>query len=424
MRSLRNVACPGCECVCDDIGLTVVDGRLTAVEHVCAKGNRWFRSHAAPERPAAEIDGRSVALDEAVSRAAEHLRTAGAPLIYGLSRSAISGQRAAVALAERLGAIVDTTASLCHGSSSLAVQDAGEATCTLGEARNRADLVVFWGCQPGESHPRHAERYSVFPHGTFTPAGRSDRTVVMAGDSARVREWRLDAHGARPDLVVPFERGGDFEAASALRRLLRDDPSTDASVELRQLMTLMRRCRYGIVFYGQEREETSGGQRACVLALLTLVAELNRVTRFAARRMSWQGDVLGAHNVLCWQTGYPFAVDFSRGYPRFNPGEFSANDLLERHDVDVCLLVGSETVSLLSPAASGWLRSIPTITLDYPGSPAPFTPSVAFTTAAYGLHAPGTMFRMDTVPIALGSPLPSTWPTDEAVLTRILSVCG
>ena len=31
-----------------------------------------------------------------------------------------------------------------------------------------------------------------------------------------------------------------------------------------------------------------------------------------------------------WTTGYPFGVNLSRGYPRFNPGEFSTVDLLVR----------------------------------------------------------------------------------------------
>ncbi len=43
--------------------------------------------------------------------------------------------------------------------------------------------------------------------------------------------------------------------------------------------------------------------------------------------------------VLAWQTGYPFSVNFARGYPRYNPGEFSAQDMLERGDVDLCLFV-------------------------------------------------------------------------------------
>ena len=46
-------------------------------------------------------------------------------------------------------------------------------------ARNRADLVIFWGSNPAESHPRHLTRYSTMPKGLFVPNGRKDRTVVV-----------------------------------------------------------------------------------------------------------------------------------------------------------------------------------------------------------------------------------------------------
>src|SRR5690606_24962809 len=88
-----------------------------------------------------------------------------------------------------------------------------------------------------------------------------------------------------------------------------------------------------------------------VEALLRLVAELNDHTRFVARRLRIPGDVTGADSVLCWQTGYPFAVNLNRPYPRYNPGEFTADELLSRGEVDACLFVGSESVADLSPAA-------------------------------------------------------------------------
>ena len=48
------------------------------------------------------------------------------------------------------------------------------------------------------------------------------------------------------------------------------------------------------------------------------------------------GDVAGADSVLCWQTGYPFSVNLARGYPRYNPGEYTANQLLERQKSMPC----------------------------------------------------------------------------------------
>lgn len=400
---------------------------MAGVEPRCTLAENWFFAHAATDRPVAEILGRPAPLRDAVERAAQILREADYPLIYGLARSATGGQRAAVALGERIGAVIDTTASLCHGPSIMAIQEFGECTCTLGEIRNRADLVIFWGCNPGVTHPRHAERYSVFPPGKYLGAARTERTVVMIGPSGQVEDWRLTPEGAQADRVIAIDPGRDFEAIAMLRARLRGDSVPEMPPELIDLFALMRNCRTGVVFFGlglvetqmwaHEARPTAGNVN--VGALLQLVSELNVPARFFARRMRLQGDVSGADNVLTWQTGYPFAVNLARGYPRYNPGEFSASDLLDRGEPDACLLVGAETVPYFSQAALRHLQGIPTILLDYPGAPRNVVSDVSFTTAVYGLHAAGAIYRMDNVPAPLRKLTESKYPTDEIVLRGI-----
>ena len=334
-----------------------------------------------------------------------------------MSRSSTAGQSAAVALADRIGATIDTTASLCHAPSIMAFQQAGEPTSSLGEIKNRSDLVVFWGCDPVVSHPRHMERYSVDPVGEFVPGGRAGRTIVVV-DNQRTATSEL------ADIFIRIEPEQDFEALWALRRLVRDQPirpdaQTGAAREvLVDLAQRMRTCRSGVVFFGLGLSRQGLGHLN-VEALLLLVRDLNRHTRFYARRMRIFGDVTGADSVLCWQTGYPFSVNLGRGYPRFNPGEFSAHELLARREVDACLIVGSETLEQFPPAALAHLRAIPTIVLDYPGVESIIPASVKFTTAIYGLHRPGTAYRMDEIPIPLRSCLSSPYPSDDEVLSQI-----
>lgn len=435
------MVCPGCGCVCDDLRLTFDGERLVGFDPPCPVGQQWFAAHAAGGVSPARVSGSAVEFSAAIEHAAVLLRDCDYPLVYGLSRSSTPGQRAAVALGESLGGVVDTTASLCHGPSIMALQEVGEVTCTLGEIRNRADLVIFWGCNPTASHPRHAERYSVEPRGRWVPHGRPDRKVVMIGSAEQISDWQIDSRGTQPDLRIAIDPGRDFEAIALLRQLLAQPaaPSacsqvragTNASAELaaslHQLMELIRASRYGVVFFGLGLAGNSSWGQSIqsnvghinVAALLQLVAELNAVTRFTARRMRLQGDVSGADNVLCWQTGYPFAVDFARGYPRYNPGEYSANELLERGDVDLCLLIGGETIAHFSAQALQHLRSIPVIWIDYPGTTLPWVSQVQFTTAVYGLHASGTIYRMDNVPLSLHSLVATNLPTDEQVLQRL-----
>jgi formylmethanofuran dehydrogenase subunit B len=377
----------------------------------------WYLAQETRRPPSASIDGEPAPLDAALSRAGEILARSSAPLIYGLSRSSTAGQRAAVALADCLGATIDTTASLCHAPSIMAFQQAGESTSSLGEVRNRSDLVLFWGCDPVVSHPRHLERYSVDPSGEFIEGGADDRTVIVVDDHPT-------ASGARADLFIQVAPDRDFDALWALRGMIRGiDIAAESSTGvprdvLADLAQRMKTCRSGVAFFGLGLSRRGLGHHN-VEALLRLVTDLNRHTRFYARRMRLYGDVTGADSVLCWQTGYPFGVNLGRGYPRFNPGEFSVEGVLERQEADACVVLGSETLAQLSPAALAHLRQIPTIVLDYPNVDSIVAPSVHFTTAIYGVHRPGTAYRMDEIPIPLRAFLPSEYLSDDEVLAEI-----
>ncbi len=383
----------------------------------CSLAEPWLCGQTTADLPAARVAGQETSLDDAVERAANILKNARSPLIYGLSRSSTPGQRAAVRLADQLRAYIDTTASTCHAPSIMALQTVGESTSSLGEIRNRADLVIFWGSNPLESHPRHIERFVDAP-GMFVANGRADRHLVVV-------DVQRTATAEIADTFIQVEPGGDFELIWALRALQRGLPFEELSVagvpraDLLRFAEALRACRYGAVFFGLGL--TKGPvAHANVEALLRLVTELNSRTRFVARRMRVPGDVTGADTVLAWQTGFPFSVSLSRGYPRYNPGEYTANNLLERREVDAVVLVGSEGVGKLSPAARSNLNHTKNIVLDYPSIECPIPAEVHFTTAVYGIHRIGTAYRMDEVPIPLRKVLDSPLPADHEVLAKIV----
>ena len=390
---------------------------IVGLERACDLARPWYESLDRSMRPPASINGSAAEFEAAIEAAAQILNSSRNPLIYGLSRSSTEGQRAAVQLADRLGATIDTTASRCHGPSILALQHVGESTCSLGEIRNRCDLIVFWGSNPQLSHPRHFERYSVEPAGQFVPGGRQDRTVVVVDVEPTVTSGQADH-------FLQVEPGRDFEAIWTLRALVQgipideDRPCGAPLEQLRELAERMKTCRSGVVFFGLGLTRRENGH-ASVEALLRLVTDLNSHTRFYARRMRVPGDVTGADSVLCWQTGFPFAVNLARGYPRYGPGEYSANELLERRETDACLIVGSESIARLSPQALANLNELPTIVLDYPHVESSLRADVSFDTAIYGVHVPGTAYRMDETPIPLRSFLETTLPTDGQVLSRL-----
>lgn len=415
-QQFEDVACTVCACVCDDLRVTVRDGRIVDYQPFCSRIGNWFHQQNSQAAPAAWRPGNQISLEEAVRDATAILKASRYPLFYGLSQSSTDGQRAAMALADHLGATIDTTASEGHAPSILALQQVGESTCSLGEVRNRADLVIYWGSDPLQTHPRHLERYSM-RSGMQTPNGRDDRTLVVVSPDANETAQIADLHLA----ITP---GKDFEAIWTLRALLkgiepRAGVETGLPIEqLRVLANRMKTCRSGVVFFGYGLVRQSMGN-ANVQALLQLVTDLNQFTRFYARRMRVAGDVSGADSVLCWQTGFPFSVNLGRGYPRYNPDEFSAADMLERGEPDAAVLIGSSRLERFSEKALKHLASIPTILLEHPYADPPFEPTIRITTAIYGIHRHGTAYRMDEVPIPLRPLLSSPYPSDGEVLRQI-----
>src|SRR6184192_1783348 len=85
-------------------------------------------------------------------------------------------------------------------------------------------------------------------------------------------------------------------------------------------------------------------------ALIALAQALNGPTRCALSTLRGGGNRSGADAVLTWQTGFPFAVDFARGYPSYEP-QAGAATLLGRGEVDVALVVGAPA-SLPAPVAT------------------------------------------------------------------------
>jgi formylmethanofuran dehydrogenase subunit B len=113
MAVVSNATCTFCGCTCDDIELHTEGDRIVKAKYACSLGEAWFTHHTAEALyPPALIDGQPATLEAAVEAAADYLAAARLPLIYGLSNSTCETQRVAVALAERLGGVIDSHSSL------------------------------------------------------------------------------------------------------------------------------------------------------------------------------------------------------------------------------------------------------------------------------------------------------------------------
>jgi formylmethanofuran dehydrogenase subunit B len=180
----------------------------------------------------------------------------------------------------------------------------------------------------------------------------------------------------------------------------------------------MKGCKFGCLFFGMGLSMTRGKHMNSA-ALLHLAAEMNAFTKFVAMPMRGHGNVTGADVIMRWQTGFPFGISFNRGYPRYNPGEFSTVDVLVRGDCDAAFIIGADPGGTMPQPAIDHLARIPTIVLDPHVTHTSKIARVHITTAPQGIAAPGTAYRMDELPMPLKPALKSPYPSDEEVVRRI-----
>jgi formylmethanofuran dehydrogenase subunit B len=397
-----DATCAGCGCACDDIEVAVAEGRIAGLTRTCPLGDIWFAERDGERPPVARIDGRGVSLDEAVDAAAAVLRQARAPLVYGLGQTSCEADRRAVALAEAIGAAVDPAGG---GGAVLAHQAIGSTTATFGEIRDRAELVVAWRADPAITNPRLLGRLRL------DRAARGSRALVVV-DAQRT------ATAEQADAFIELDAAQDFEALWALRALVRGAPLDRNRIEelpldgLDDVAERLLGARHVALIHGALDQLDA-------LALFSLARDLSHDRHAVTMGLRGDGNGRGAEDVLAWQTGFPAAVSFARGHPRANPGELSAAALLERGEVDAALVVASDPLEHLRPAAAERLRQLPTVVIDARTTATSEAAQVAFATAADGIESAGTIHRMDGVPIPLRAPLSAERPGAEDVLAAI-----
>jgi len=465
---VSSVVCPICGCCCDDIEVIIENSRIVDVRNACALSAAKFLSYSMHRNtsPLIRKNGKLVktSFDEAIKKSAEILAKASYPMLYGWSSTSCEATKVGLELAEEVGGVIDNTSTICHGPSVLAVQDVGLPASTLGQIRHRADLIIYWGSNPWSAHPRHMERYTALSEGRFQGSVWKRLLSRLRAESVRKKISRVaglifkrgaaalpyteravpyvlsseerkvivvDVRRTRSadiaDYFVQVEPGKDYDILQALRALIRDEELDIEEVagvpveNLEEIANLMINCKFGIIFFGLGLTMSSGKLRN-VEAAIKLTRDLNMRTKFLIMPMRGHFNVTGADTVFTWQTGYPYAVDFSHGYPRYNPGETSAVDVLRRGDSDAALVVASDPVSNFPKETVHHLVRNPLIVVDPHMSLTALMADVVIPSAFVGIETEGTAYRMDHVPLPLKKIVepPEGCLPDEEILRRIL----
>jgi formylmethanofuran dehydrogenase subunit B len=422
MTVITDALCPFCGCLCDDLTIVVNDNKITDVKQACKLGSAKIMGHHRIKAPMMRKDKNSefkeVSYEEAINEAAMILSNSKRPLLYGWASAICEVHKKGILLAEELGAIIDNTATVCHAPSTLAVHEKGLPSATLGQIKNRADVIVFWGSNPVHAHPRHMGRYSVFAKGLFTEKGRKGRKIIVV-------DVRKTETANMADEFVQVQQGSDYLVVSALRAILSGHadvvPDTVGGVPKEQLIKIvevLKTAKFVSIFFGMGLTQSKSRYKNIDNAI-SLTFELNSFTKCVITPMRGHYNVTGFGQVCSWETGFATAVDFARGAPYYNPGETAANDLLTRKETDAAMIIAGDAGAHFPADSVRHLARIPVVQIDPYWNPTTEVSNVVIPVAICGVEVAGTAYRMDGVSLRMRKMVEPTHPPDTEILERI-----
>jgi formylmethanofuran dehydrogenase subunit B len=381
----EHVPSPFCGLGSDDLKIQVQGERIEVLENGDALTKQAFEQPLGEKNPL--VSGKPASFEEAIARAAEILKEADLPLISGLATD-VAGMRAALMLAERLGAVVDGMGSKAALRNLLALQDSGWMTATLSEVRNRADLLVALGGEIQALFPRFFE-LCLEVDGMFVEA--ACREVVGLGKplspaTERLRVKTLECEEQELPKVVAA-----LKALVNGRSLASERVGGIPRADLAELADKLKTARYGVIAWAAAALDWPHAELT-VQMTCELIKDLNRTTRCVGLPLGGKEGDQTATQVCTWLTGFPTRVSFSRGVPEYDPHLYATERLLANGEADALLWISAYNVSRLPPPSR-----VPTIVLGRCGMRFTHPPEVYFPVGVPGIDHAGHTYRMDNV---------------------------
>lgn len=416
----HKVVCTGCSLLCDDIEVDVDGERITSIRNTCYMGvGRFFAKH----EPMIDIESGhavDIATNTAtgIAEAAKRLRQSKNPVIFGLDNSTSGAQKKGIELAEALGAVIDDSSSFCQGPFVEAILNNRLPTCTLDDIRNKADVVVFWGADPQNSHPRHLSRFSYFPRGEQRQRGwEEDRDAIVIdvrhSDTVEICKNRF--------YQIPPK--GDGEFIEALTKAMHGKVSkTSFNFDIKRLMELantIKNAEFPVICVGLGYTYS-----ASVDLMQALIESVSEFTQCHVMPMIGHYNMYGFNRELFSKTGAKGEGQDSTGFINsvsFKDGIKHGSEHSFINSVktaDCVLIIGSDPLSTLPHGCIP--NDVDIITIDPHETPTTRRSSVWIQSAISGVECGGLAYRMDGVEVSFEKIVERGFMSDEEILTKIL----
>ncbi|MGB9926940.1 MAG: formylmethanofuran dehydrogenase subunit B [Methanosarcina sp.] len=408
----KHHVCTGCGLLCDDIEVESEKDIINKVYTACRVGVAHMKEK--KEDSIFRVDNMPVDEETAIQEAASILKNAKNPLIFGLGTSTNETQKLAIELAKKTNATLDDTSSFCLGPVVEALLQDKVKTCTLDDIRNKADVIIFWGADPSDSHPRHLSKHSYFPRGTEKQRGWEEERTAIAIDIRKSHTAKICGN-----YFFQIPQGGDAEFIEAIIAGLSGKlPKTSYNYppkKLLELANILKGAKFGVVFVGLGLIYSLENLEP----LLKLMKVLNEKANFHLVPMVGHYNMRGFNENLFAETGYVNSVKFENGTVKHGP-EYSVVESLKAKTVDAALIIGSDPLSSLPRSISKNLLEIPVISLDPCETLTSKNAKVYVNTAISGVESGGSAVRMDGIKVNFDPIVETKHASDEAVLKKIM----
>lgn len=380
-----DTVCPFCALVCDDVSLSVHNNTLHSEQPDCPKARAGFQLALEGAQARPMLRGKPTDWTTALAHVRQRLETACLPLFHGLIGD-LGDCKAAWSMASRYGGIVDHRDGDTLARNLTVYQDSGWIVSSLGEVRNRADLLIWVGSSIDTALPRLQEKLLTAGERLHTTGNIE---IIDLGSEARVL---LDQ--ARMLLAGHSPQAPD---AAAIR-----------------LSERLQSARYAVFAIGNL---TDTQPELTLRSASELVGDINEQRRAALLLMSTGiGDVT-AQLSGAWHNGFGIRTSLARGYPRQDLKQFSAQRLLGERQAD--LLVWISSLGTEPPPRC----EQPQIVFGHPAMSFPGKqPEVFLPVAIPGVHRPGFIHRGDGFRLLpLHAVTTSELPATETLARRLIN---
>lgn len=410
----QEVPSPFCGIASDDLTIKVDGTTVTILENADPVTKAGFETPITDLSP--RVKGKEVSLSQAVGHVADLLRISKQPVIGGLA-SDINGVRAAMALADKARATVDSMDSDAAFRNLLVLQDTGWMMTTLTEVRNRVDVLLVVGSDIEADYPRFFERM-VWNKESMFGQDIDSRQVIYLGKTPS-GDASTSPQGKKAQ-VLACNNEDLPEVISVLRALVKGKTVQAEQVgglavsDLTELANTLKQAKYSVVTWSSSSLNINHAE-VTIQMTCEMVKELNAETRSNCLALGGKEGSTTVYNVSSWQAGYPMRTNFSRGYPDYDPYLSDSKRMLSNDEVDVLLWVSSFNVKRTPPTSNAT-----TVVIGRSGMTFEQEPEVFIPVGVPGIDHVGRAFRGDSsVAVPLRKLRNSGLPSTFDVLTAI-----